>query len=78
VQLVQLVHDQSPGSVVSDGMLVDGAPAYTPAAAADTTSGAKGDAGHRAHSLPGSLAALKPIVGMLVVEGTMCVACTHM
>ena len=33
VQLLQLVHDQRPGSVVGDGMLVDGTPAHTPAAA---------------------------------------------
>ena len=36
VQLLQLVHDQEPGSVVCDGMLVDGGPVHTPAAAAAT------------------------------------------
>jgi hypothetical protein len=41
VQLFQLVHDQTPGNVVCDGMLVDGAPAHTPAAAAATAPGAK-------------------------------------
>jgi hypothetical protein len=33
VQLLRIVHDQRPGSVVGDGMLVDGTPAHTPAAA---------------------------------------------
>jgi hypothetical protein len=41
VQLVQLIQDQAPCSVVSDGMLVDGAPAHAPAAAAAIAPGAK-------------------------------------
>jgi hypothetical protein len=41
VQLLQLIHDQLTGSVVSDGMLVDCATAHTPAAVATTVTGAK-------------------------------------
>jgi hypothetical protein len=107
VQLLQLIIDQAPGSVVGDGMLVDGAPAHTPAAAAATAPGAKPSTASEgllarlaasggalkaddiitfsvwmmlnesAHSLPGSLAALKPIMGMLVVEGTLCHGSMH-
>ncbi len=110
VQLLQLVHDQTPGIVVDDGMLVDCMPGHTPAATAATVTGAKPSTASEgllvclassggafkaliddditflvwtmldeiSHSLPGSLEALKQIVGMFVVEGTMCVACTHM
>jgi hypothetical protein len=35
-QLLQLIQDQAPGRVVGDGMVVDGAPAHAPAAAAGT------------------------------------------
>ncbi len=47
VQLLELVHDQTPGSVVGDGMLVDNSPAHTPAATASTTSCAKPSTGER-------------------------------
>ena len=40
-QLLQLIQDQAPGRVVGDGMVVDGAPAHAPAAAAGTAPGAK-------------------------------------
>ncbi len=40
-QLLQLIQDQAPGRVVGDGMVVDGAQAHAPAAAAGTASGAK-------------------------------------
>ena len=40
-QLLQLIQDQEPGRVVGDGMVVDGAPAHAPAAAAGTAPGAK-------------------------------------
>ena len=41
VQLVQLIQDQAPCSVVGDGMLVDSAPTHAPAAAAAIASGSK-------------------------------------
>ena len=40
-ELLQLIQDQAPGRVVGDGMVVDGAPAHAPAAAAGTAPGAK-------------------------------------
>ena len=40
-QLLQLIQDQAPGRVVGDGMVVDGAPAHAPAAAAAIAPGAK-------------------------------------
>ena len=40
-QLLQLIQNQAPGRVVGDGMVVDGAPAHAPAAAAGTAPGAK-------------------------------------
>ena len=40
-QLLQLIQNQAPGRVVGDGMVVDGAPAHAPAAAAGTAPGDK-------------------------------------
>jgi hypothetical protein len=40
-KLLQLNQDQAPGRMVSDGMVMNGAPAHAPAAAAGTVSGAK-------------------------------------
>ena len=40
-QLLQLIQDQAPCRMVGDGMVMNGAPAHAPAAAAGTAPGAK-------------------------------------
>ncbi len=40
-QLLQLIQDQAPGRMVGDGMVMNGAPAHAPAAAAGTAPGVK-------------------------------------